>query len=245
MKDINKDKLAIGDLVVYSKNNKLFYGLVIGNTELFTVDRSFHDFDIKTYDGGTALDGHIEYVKNKKLVCKVALSTEFTKAVYNYMKELYKEYMSIQVVKHIENKDFDNNLQCGDILSFGSSYYVYLGLCTTLLECSEYIDFCSGILLSKKVIFDKRLAYTYMAISPNFKDILLNKGSLDKDDFIYYFDLYIIDSASFVRYNKPTTKKKIYYGHVNIDFDKIENLEFKKQNSKYISKYVFNLDFEV
>lgn len=138
MIDINKDKLAIGDLVVYSKNNKFFYGLVIGNTELFTVDSSFHDFDIETYDSDTVLNGYIEYVKNKKLVCKVNLTTEFTKAVYNYMKKLYKEYKSMQEVKAIENKELDSHLQCGDILSFGTSYYVYLGLCTTLLKCSEY-----------------------------------------------------------------------------------------------------------
>lgn len=244
MIDINKDKLAIGDLVVYIKNNKLLYGIVIGNTELFTVDSSFHDFDIETYDD-TVLNGRIEYVKNKKLVCKVTLTTEFTKAVYSYMKELYKEYESRQEVKEIENKEFESHLQCGDILSFGTSYYVYLGLCTTLLECSEYIDICPNVPLSKKIIFNKRLAYTYMAISPYFKNTLLKKGSLNKDDFISYFDLFIVGSASFARYNKPTTKKKIYHGHVNIDFDKIENLEFKKYNSKYISKYIFNLDFEV
>lgn len=237
MIDINKDDLGIGDLVVYSKYNKLFYGLIIGNTELFTVDNYFHDFDFNII-----LDGHIEHTQSKKLVCKVGLSTEFSKVVYNYMIKAYTDYKVKQEVKDIENKEFEKKLQRGDILSFGTSYYVYLGLCTSSLECNEYIS-SYDIFLSHKMILDKKSAYTYMSIEPKLKNTLLNKGVLDINDFKLYFDLFSLKKDSFVRYNKPTTKKKVYCGHVNVDIDKIENLEFEVHNSKYILKYIFNLDF--
>lgn len=238
MIEINKDKLAVGDLVVYSKNNKLFYGLVIGNTELFTVNSSFNEFDFNTI-----LDGSIEHVQSNKLVCKVALITEFSKMVYNYMIKAYTDYKTKQEKKKIEDKEIENKLQIGDILSFGCSYYVYLGLCTSSLEYNEYV--CSeSLFLSHKIVLNKKLAYTYMSIEPKLKDTLLNKGILDINDFKLYFDSFTLKKESFIRYNKPTTKRKVYYGHVNVDIDKIENLEFKKLNSKFILKYIFNLSWE-